>query len=255
MSFGVYRPQMGVASGMRVLCSDQTLQEQRRVGEQNGRQAVKGGAFNPITGEAIGDRGLDAMVAMGDRVNQPGTSPGRVGRPPPGHLQPGLHPVSGPWDPITVPGKDVYGKKVDPTRNQSTSFIGGDGLCAPRSDAEARRVSSRLTSGHLEIGEAGLAVREATPERRMPGEVLRAHLRPKDHLTGGCITSDKPEHPLALPRKAGSGAPGTGSGGPVHLVAGPYGFMPAGPGMEPLPSSPETDSVQVEPTCYRSVWG
>ena len=27
MSFGVYRPQMGVASGMRVLCSDQTLQE------------------------------------------------------------------------------------------------------------------------------------------------------------------------------------------------------------------------------------
>ena len=47
-------------------------------------QAVKGGAFNPITGEAIGDRGLDAMVAMGDRVNQPGTSPGRVGRPPPG---------------------------------------------------------------------------------------------------------------------------------------------------------------------------
>ena len=26
MSFGVYRPQMGVASGMRVLCSDQSLQ-------------------------------------------------------------------------------------------------------------------------------------------------------------------------------------------------------------------------------------
>lgn len=45
---------------------------------------MKGGAFNPITGEAIGDRGLDAMVAMDDRVNQPGTSPGRVGRPPPG---------------------------------------------------------------------------------------------------------------------------------------------------------------------------
>ena len=44
---------------------------------------MKGGAFNPITGEAIGDRGLDATVAMGDRVNQPGT-PGRVGRPPPG---------------------------------------------------------------------------------------------------------------------------------------------------------------------------
>ena len=65
MSFGVYRPQMGVASGMRVLCSDQTLQdcsgvqglgfrvlsgrrrsayhcprvkEQRRAAEQNGRQ-------------------------------------------------------------------------------------------------------------------------------------------------------------------------------------------------------------------------
>ena len=27
MSFGVYRPQMGVANGMRILCSDQTLQE------------------------------------------------------------------------------------------------------------------------------------------------------------------------------------------------------------------------------------
>ena len=26
MTFGVYRPQMGVANGMRVLCSDQTLQ-------------------------------------------------------------------------------------------------------------------------------------------------------------------------------------------------------------------------------------
>ena len=34
MSFGVYRPQMGVASGMRVLCSDQSLQD-RSVGSKN----------------------------------------------------------------------------------------------------------------------------------------------------------------------------------------------------------------------------
>ena len=33
-----------------------------------------------------------------------------------GHLQPGLHPMSGPMDPMTVPGKDVYGRKPDPTR-------------------------------------------------------------------------------------------------------------------------------------------
>eukprot|EP00435_Cladocopium_sp_Y103_P001550 s3429_g1.t1 len=85
-------------------------------------------------------------------------------------------------------------------------------------------------------------------------QVTRANIRPKDHLSGGCITSDRPEHPLALPRKAGSGAPGTGSGGPVHLVAGPNGFVPAGPGMEPeapaeKPRRPgATDS-------YRPVWG
>ncbi|CAE7255377.1 Mak [Symbiodinium natans] len=52
MSFGVYRPQMGVASGMRVLCSDQTLQEQRRAAEQNGRQQAP--VVNPITGELAG---------------------------------------------------------------------------------------------------------------------------------------------------------------------------------------------------------
>ncbi|CAE7467231.1 Mak [Symbiodinium pilosum] len=52
MSFGVYRPQMGVASGMRVLCSDQSLQEQRRVAESNGRQQAP--VVNPITGEIAG---------------------------------------------------------------------------------------------------------------------------------------------------------------------------------------------------------
>lgn len=40
---------------------------------------MKGAAFNPITGEAIGDRS-DGTVAVGV---QPGT-PGRLGRPPPG---------------------------------------------------------------------------------------------------------------------------------------------------------------------------
>ena len=43
-------------------------------------QVVKGGAFNPITGEAIGDRSDPPVAPVGV---QPGT-PGRLGRPPPG---------------------------------------------------------------------------------------------------------------------------------------------------------------------------
>mmetsp|Transcript_70401 Transcript_70401/g.142545 ORF Transcript_70401/g.142545 Transcript_70401/m.142545 type:complete len:242 (+) Transcript_70401:68-793(+) len=241
MTFGVYRPKMGVANGMRVLCSDQTLQEQRRVGEQNGRQAGRG-AFNPITGEAI--ESIDGRGAAAATRNHP-----------PGHLQPGLHPMSGPMDPVTVPGKDVYGRKPDPTRNQST--MGGDGLCAPASDDGVRPRGSRLTEGHLELGEGGL--QPLAPEVSAPriergcAQVTRANIRPKDHLSGGCITSDRPEHPLALPRKAGSGAPGTGSGGPVHLVPGPNGFVPAGPGMEP--EAPVEKPRRLGGESYRPVWG
>ncbi|CAK8987354.1 unnamed protein product, partial [Durusdinium trenchii] len=73
-------------------------------------------------------------------------------------------------------------------RNQSTGFS-GEGLCAPRSDGERAR-QSRVTQGHLEMGEAGLGGREGTPERRAPGQVVRANLRPKDHLSGGCIASE-----------------------------------------------------------------
>ena len=43
-------------------------------------QVVKGGTFNPITGEAIGDRSDATAATVGV---QPGT-PGRLGRPPPG---------------------------------------------------------------------------------------------------------------------------------------------------------------------------
>ncbi|CAJ1407793.1 unnamed protein product [Effrenium voratum] len=120
-----------------------------------------------------------------------------------------------------------------------------------RSD-DVPRGGSRLTQGCLEIGEAGLGVREATPERRTPGQVVRGAFRPKDHLSGGCITSDKQDHPLALQRKAGSGGPGTGSGGAVHLVAGPTGFVPAGPGYEAPEAAPDT---RHRPSGYKPVWG
>ncbi|CAK8987415.1 unnamed protein product, partial [Durusdinium trenchii] len=134
-------------------------------------------------------------------------------------------------------------------RNQSTGFS-GEGLCAPRSDGERAR-QSRVTQGHLEMGEAGLGGREGTPERRAPGQVVRANLRPKDHLSGGCIASDRQEHPLALPRKAGSGVAGTGSGGPVHLVAGPNGLVPTGPEEVNMPQ----EVPRSLPEGYKPVWG
>eukprot|EP00931_Biecheleriopsis_adriatica_P009584 TRINITY_DN110650_c0_g1_i1.p1 TRINITY_DN110650_c0_g1~~TRINITY_DN110650_c0_g1_i1.p1 ORF type:complete len:259 (-),score=46.77 TRINITY_DN110650_c0_g1_i1:58-795(-) len=243
MSFGVYRPSLGAASGMRQLSSDFSLQDQRRIGERNGRQGQ--GGINPITGEP----------SSGYRA----PSPVPVRRPPSGNLQAGLHPVSGPLDPMTVPNKDVSGKKVDPTRNASSNFMGGEGFCVPKCDEQPARSVSRLTQGNLEVNEAGLGGREATPERRStPGQVLRAGLRPKDNLSGvACMAGDKQDHPLALPRKAGSAAAGVGTGGSVHLVAGPNGFVPAGPGYE--------DDLQMQaqaklgaaaaPSGFKPLWG
>mmetsp|Transcript_64559 Transcript_64559/g.151280 ORF Transcript_64559/g.151280 Transcript_64559/m.151280 type:complete len:241 (+) Transcript_64559:79-801(+) len=240
MSFGVYRPQMGVASGMRVLCSDQTLQEQRRAAECNGHQQAP--VVNPITGEMAGG------------VPEPKTA---TRRPPSGNLQPGLQPLTGPMDPLTVPNKDVFGKKVDPTRNQSANFGGAEGFCIPKSDDISVRSGSRITQGNLELGEGGLGAREPTPERRsVPGQVLRGGLRPKDHLSGSaCVTSDRQDHPLALPRKAGSAGPGTGSGGSVHIIAGPTGFVPAGEGYEVDFEVAAPLAQKAGSSGYKPVWG
>eukprot|EP00928_Gymnodinium_smaydae_P056035 TRINITY_DN39484_c0_g1_i1.p1 TRINITY_DN39484_c0_g1~~TRINITY_DN39484_c0_g1_i1.p1 ORF type:complete len:258 (+),score=21.60 TRINITY_DN39484_c0_g1_i1:62-775(+) len=200
MSFGVYRPTMGVAGGHRETCSNQSWQEQRRRAEQYSRQE------NPITGEPLGG-------ASGSR------------RPPSGNLSKGLVPTKGPFDHMTVPDRDVPQKRVDPTRNRSAS-LGPGGACVPHDPAPSMRAQSRLTEGQL--GE-GLAAREPTPERRRtPGQVVKGGSRPKDNLTAGCLTSDKQDHPMALPRRAGSCGPGVGSGGSGHLVAGPMGFVPAG---------------------------
>ncbi|CAE7255387.1 AMY1.4 [Symbiodinium natans] len=157
-------------------------------------------------------------------------------------------------DPIT----DVFGRKVDPTRNQSASFAGADAFCVPKSDDATVRSGSRITQGNLELSEGGLGAREPTPERRsVPGQVLRGGLRPKDHLTGSaCVTSDRQDHPLALPRKAGSAGPGTGSGGSVHIIAGPTGFVPAGQGYDvDLEVAVPAPAPKPEASGYKPVWG
>mmetsp|Transcript_100158 Transcript_100158/g.312059 ORF Transcript_100158/g.312059 Transcript_100158/m.312059 type:complete len:232 (+) Transcript_100158:116-811(+) len=225
MSFGLYRPTMGVASGHRELSSNLTLQEQRKRGEVMARQE------NPITHE----------------------SSAASGRPPSGNLQRGLLPAKGPLDHMTVPDRDVPQKRPDPSRNRSQSLHSGV-ACVPVSN-EQQRASSRLTEGQL-AGE-GFLVREPTPERRTsPGQVVRSGSRPKDSLSGvGCLASDRPDHPLALPRKAGSCGPGVGTGGSGHLVPGPNGFVPAGP--EDLDVEPEVRAPPKRANSreFRSVWG
>jgi len=195
---------MGVSSGHRELCSNHSLQEQRRFGERASRQE------NPI-------------------VHEPSVDGSTCGRPPSGNLRAGLVPAKGPLDHMTQldRDKDVPCKRLDPTRNRSAS-LGPGVCCVPLSDSRPRAVNVRITGSSF--GE-GLGVRETTPERRrVPGQVLRSGVRPKDSLSGGgCVASDRAEHPLNLPRKAGSAGAGVGSGGSVHLVAGPTGFVPMGP--------------------------
>jgi hypothetical protein len=158
---------------------------------------------------------------------------------------------------MTVPDRDVPQKRVDPTRNQSAAFQLG--VACVQVNVEAPRSYSRLTESSM--GEVfGMGSREATPERRRtPGQVVRGGLRPKDSLAGGgCVATDKQDHPLALPRKAGSAQPGVGTGGSGHLEIGPLGFVPQGPGpaddtfyrMETAERGPAREAVQ-----FRPVWG
>uniref|UniRef100_A0A7S4SDN4 Uncharacterized protein n=1 Tax=Alexandrium monilatum TaxID=311494 RepID=A0A7S4SDN4_9DINO len=226
MSFGLYRPTMGVASGHRELSSNHTLQEQRRQGERMTRQE------NPITHEPASTSG----------------------RPPSGNLQAGLLPSKGPLDHMTVPDRDVPQRRVDPSRNRSHSLHSGV-ACVPVSDEpQQRTLPSRVTSGQL--GEGFLA-REPTPERRTsPGQVVRGGVRPKDSLSGGgCLASDRPDHPLALPRKAGSCGPGVGTGGSGHIVQGPNGFVPAGPVDFDVEVEAPVPLKRASSGQFRPVWG
>jgi len=231
MSFGMYRPTMGVASGHRELSSNRSLQENRRLGEQFARQEI-----NPITGQAA-----------------PGRSSTPRSRPPSGNLSAGLLPNKGPLDHMTVPDRDVPSKRVDPTRNQSLSL--GTGIaCVPVHTERALppRPAERPMADILQM-------RDPTPERRSssgrstPGQVVRANSRPKDNMSGGCLVADRPAvDPMGFPRKAGSGAPGVGSGGSGHLVQGPCGFVPAG-GFEDEEPTMLVGNARA-PSPFRSVW-
>merc|ERR1712187_98544 len=106
----------------------------------------------------------------------------------------------------------------------------GNSCVAAVERSHTPRPRSRITESAF--GD-GFAVRESTPERRRsPRELARltgvAVLRPKDNLTGGCVTADAQAHPLRLPRIPGSCGQGVGSGGVGSLIQGPMGFMPGG---------------------------
>jgi len=202
MSFGVYKPSMGVAYGHRELSSNHSLHENHRQKEHLARQE------NPITGERSG---------YGAR------------RPPSGNLAQGLQPKIGSMDHVTNPDKDVPSKRVDPTKNQSPSLQGGL-ACVPVYEERSRSLS-RLTEGGIGDVIQMRTSREPTPERRnTPGQVVKGGMRPKDNLSaGGCVVADRPAvDPMGFARKAGSGGAGVGSGGSGHLVQGPFGFVPAG---------------------------
>jgi hypothetical protein len=190
------------------MCVHQSAQQNRFQAERNTRQE------NPITGQPCGYNGGEAAPS--------------TGRPPSGQLSKGLVPMKGPMDHMTVPNKDVPSKRVDPTKNQSSSFSVGAGCMATNTANDtAPRSVSRITESALCDG---FSIRESTPERRRtPGQVVRGSQRPKDNLSSGCLAADRvQDHPTPLLRKPGSCGAGVGTGGAGHLVQGPNGFVPAG---------------------------
>lgn len=151
---------------------------------------------------------------------------------------------------LDKPEKDVPSKRVDPTKNQTTSFQSGVS-CLAHEDKDPvdmhgfapRMQPSRITESC--IGQGFCERRTPTPDggsssrRSTPGQVVRTNLRPKDNLSAGCLTSDKcSEHPLNLPGKAGrAGEDGRKAavGGSCHIFQGPNGFVPMGPGDLDMP--------------------
>lgn len=235
MSFGVYRPTMGVPGGHRELVSNQSLHKQRQMGEQMRRQET-----NPITGEPV--------VAMGGRPPSGSTKPV-------GNLGAGLVPNTGPLEHVMTNEKEVPSKRVDPTKNQSTSFQSGVSCLGHESlDPPRMQPWSRLTESN--IGEGLCERRTPTPDRggsssrrSTPGQVVKGNMRPKDSLSGGgCVASDiVPEHPLNLPRKFGSVGAAVGSGGTSQIRQGPNGFVPFGPEDFDMPMAPPRAASRERP--------
>lgn len=190
------------------------------MGERMRRQEV-----NPITGEPMGGPGAAPSAAPS------GSSKASS------NLGAGLVPTSGPVENVLLNDKDVLSKRRDPTKNQSTSFHSGVSCLAHEANEPSRQQPSRITESCF--GE-GLCERfTPTPDRESssrgsrrstPGQVVRSNYRPKDNLSGGCVSSDKPgDHPLNLPGKASRAGPGVGSGGSCNIMQGPNGFVPLGP--------------------------
>jgi len=216
MSFGVYRPTMGVAGGHRELVVNRPMLEQRQQGE-----VMKKQQYNPITGDLIGGGPTSGLPPPAPKKNL-------------SNFDAGLRPNQGALDAGLVPDKDVPAKRVDPSRNQSTSFHSGVACMAQETPWNAP-VRSAITESCFGDGFCERAPeRSATPDsssrRSTPGQVVRTNLRPKDNLSGGCVASDRPvEHPLNLPGKASRAGPGRGSGGAGQIMQGPNGFVPMGP--------------------------
>lgn len=126
--------------------------------------------------------------------------------------------------------RDVPQRRLDPSKNRSRGLAGAGSSCVATIErSHTPRARSRITES---VFGDGFSVRESTPKRcRSPGGLARltgaSVLRPKDNLTGGCVTSDAQAHPLRLPRIPGSCGYGVGSGGAGSLIQGPMGFVPA----------------------------
>ncbi|CAK0872896.1 unnamed protein product [Prorocentrum cordatum] len=221
---------MGVASGCRDMTPDRGLQGQLRHGERSRQE----GAYNPITGETGGSR-PSSRPSSGSR------------RAPAGNLQAGLIPATGPLDHMTAPEKDLPGRRLDPTRNQSSSLQPGVACVAPGS--EQQRGASRITESSIVplSADGGLGPREPTPERRRtPGQVVRGGIRPKDCLASGCVASERSDHPQNLPRPANPNERGS-------LVPGPCGMVPMGTDF--VAEDVDLYSGPKQPTPFKPLWG